>query len=372
MNPSMQLLFDSLQDAIFIVSASGEVLFANLPAQTVLPITLGKPLVADWMASQLVSIRRGYLRPPITFEIDTTGHSDTSARTDRLHVTMLPSPVPGDLIVVMRKTSTEQMYENVIGNLAEMLDSEFRAPMEKFLGAADQMLAQLGAEADKNPALRESLRKVVGMAATLTGLLKQIGLLASTYKASAIRGDERIPVAPLVADAVLSARSLLGERRIKISYCGLAESLPVIYGSRSFLVQALAGYLRHLVERLDHGANILISATLHGNFIRLAITNCRGIAPDQDELQVLPLLGASDSKLTKLLGLTLPICRRVLELSGGKIYVDKDEGKVGTLTFELPVGAPTGNVQELEMKQAHRYAEDLRALMQRGTAATRH
>ena len=372
MNLEMQLLFDSLKEAILIVAKTGAVLYANQPAQKILPLVIGQPLAAGWLSGQLKSIRRGYLKPPVTFEIDAPRNGAAAEQTDRLHVTLLTSPVPGDFIVVMQTTTTEQMYQNVISNLAEMLDSEFRAPMEKFLGSAADMLVRFEGQADKDWELRESVARVSRMGTELTALLQQIGLLASTYKASPMRGEDRIPVSELVADVVLGSTLLLRKRRINVSYCGLSDGLPVIYGSRNFLVQALAGYLRHLVERLDSGANILISAKPHGNFIRLAIANYEGIAPAGTEQQFLPLMAASDSKPANLLGLTLPICKRVLELNGGNLYFDKEEGKVGTITFELPVGAPANDSRQQEMKQAFRYAEDLCTLLRLDNSAPKH
>ncbi|MCX7161617.1 MAG: hypothetical protein NT083_01010 [Rhodocyclales bacterium] len=202
MNLEMQLLFDSLKEAIFIVAKTGAVLYANQPAQKILPLVIGQPLAAGWLSGQLKSIRRGYLKPPVTFEIDAPRNGAAAEQTDRLHVTLLTSPVPGDFIVVMQTTTTEQMYQNVISNLAEMLDSEFRAPMEKFLGSAADMLVRFEGQADKDWELRESVARVSRMGTELTALLQQIGLLASTYKASPMRGEDRIPVSELVADVV--------------------------------------------------------------------------------------------------------------------------------------------------------------------------
>ncbi|MEI7431159.1 MAG: ATP-binding protein [Betaproteobacteria bacterium] len=369
MNLNMQRLFDSLKDGLLIVSSDAlEVLYANQAARTILPLTIGKPLSGAWMHSQINAIQRGYLKPPLTFEIDLPRQNQAA---EQIQVTLLSSPVGSDFIAVLKNITADQMYENVISNLAEMLDCDFRAPMQDFLSAVNQMHALFEPKAEESWALREAVAEVSRQGDSLKGRLQQIGLLASTFKEAPMRGEERITVPKLINDILISTRSLLTEHGIRVSFSGISDKLPVIYGSRDFLVQALAGYLRHLIQQIDLGVNILVSAKIKGNFMLLSITNYgQSSPPDKSRHVLLPLLGAGKSQKCESLGLTLPLCKRVVELSGGSLQFGEDAGEVSKITFELPIGAPSTEKRELGLLQAQRYAQDFHTLMQRYTLST--
>jgi len=365
MNPNMHMLFDSLQDAILVVSANDRVAYANSAARKVLPLTIGEPLSIESVQGQINAVKRGYLRPPLSFEIDL----GTAPKAEQIRVTLLLSPKPSDFIVIMQKATAEIMYQNAIGNLAEMIDCSYDAPMERFLAAVATMLAQFEAKTGGQWALQEEAAKVSRLGTALTESLKTIVMLASAYKTSSMHGEERVLFSKLVADAVDASSGVLHARRLKISYCGLNDDLPVVFVSRHFLVQALAGYLRDLGGQLDPEESILISVKTNGNFIALSITsssaNFTSVTPERNGLNLIVPMRINKSKAHDMQALSLRICKRVIELHGGTVELCEKPGKASSITIELPVGAPFHDAHQLGMQQAYRYAEDMKSLLQR-------
>lgn len=369
MNRNIRILFDNLKDGLLIVSPAGEVQFANVAARSLVHVVIGKQLAGEWLRSQLMAIERGYLSPPLTFDLTVPGQTDAA---DRMRVTILPSPIGRDFVILMKNITAEQRYENVISNLAEMLDCEVSQPMQQFLEAAKQTVGLFKEASGSDWTLRESVAEIDRRAAVLARRLKQIGLLASAFKASPICGDDRIVVSELIIEAVATIKAQLLKRQIGLSYAGLLDGLPVIYGSRTFLVHALAGYLRHLVMQSDPGANILISARAKGNFMLLGITSFGQCAiPGGNARPFMPLLDNISGGGTEGLNLTLPLCKRVVELNGGHLRLEREGESVNRIVFELPIGAPAVDVRDLGLKQAERYAQDLLTMMQRGDIAQR-
>lgn len=361
----MAALFDSLQDALLIVSATGKTLYANPAALSVLPAPRGEQLSAEWLQSQIEAIRRGHLRPPLTFDIELARQS---APADLMRVTLLQSPAGGNLIVVMKNITTGRLHENMIGNLAEMLLSEFSAPMTQFLSALSDMQKEFERHAKGNWPLQSVVADVSRKGTSLEKLLKNITVLASTYKWEPMRSDDRILVTALVDDALHASKALLAERQIRVRFCGLDDRLPVIYGSRLFLAQALAGYLTHLIERIGRGVNILISAKAAGNVIFLTIANYGEIIPEKSSSVLLSLAGTGQPKPPKAMNLTLALCKRVVELNGGTLRFGRENDKISSITFELPVGAPAKAIGEScnecsILSQAMLYARDFAEVM---------
>lgn len=361
MNPHMKALFESLQEALLIVSATGETLYANPVAQEILQIPAGANYSSEWLQSQIRAIHQGYLKLPLTFQVELPRRSE---HADQMQVTLLQSPAGSNFILVMKNITAEQLYQNAVGNLAEMLHAEFGAPVKRFLAAVADTLAQFEIGAKGNRALQNAVAVVSREGASLERLLQKASLLAGTYKWFPMRDDQRVLVTSLVDDALLASQSLLVERGIQVRFCGLDDNLPVIYGSKMFLSQALAAYLDYFVERIGRGVNILISAKASGNVVLLTVTNYEDLLPGKSSSALLPLSGVVRSKSSKAVSIPLALCKRVVELNRGTLHFGRENGKVSSITFELPVGAPTKSFGEScdecsIASQAMQYARDL-------------
>lgn len=365
MNPHMKALFESLQEALLIVSATGETLYANPVAQEILQISAGANYSTEWLQSQIRAIRQGYLKLPLTFQVELPRRSE---HADQMQVTLLQSPAGSNFILVMKNITAEQLYQNAVGNLAEMVHSEFGAPVKRFLAAVADTLAQFENSAKGNLALQNAVAVVSREGASLERVLQKASLLAGAYRWFPMRDDQRVLVTSLVDDALLASQPLLVERGIQVRFCGLDDNLPVIYGSKVFLTQALAAYLAYLVERIGRGVNILISAKASGNVVLLTITNYGDLLPGKSSSARLPLSGMAGSKSIDTLDLPLALCKRVVELNGGSLRFGGKNGKVHSITFELPVGAPAKPYGEScdecpIASQAMQYARDLAELL---------
>jgi signal transduction histidine kinase len=361
MDQSVRLLFDLLSDALLLVSSTGVVLYANPAAQEIMPTTLGKPLSSDWLRSQITAVQRGYLKTPLTFDIDLSHDAEC---TDQVQVTLLPSPARSNFIVVMKSVNAKRLHANELGNLSEMLHTEIRAPMQQFLGSVAEMLSLFEQYDEQNWTLRNAVANVSRRSDNLVLRLRKISLLAATSKISPMSGEERIPLSEMVGDALFSIKTLLAERGIQFSYCGLEDRLPVVYGSRLFLTQALACYIRYLVERVSRGINILISAKLTSNSVLLSITNYGNLTPAQGVVTKLPATDSNSLRLLEAPDLTLALCKRVIKLNGGSLHFHREVGKTKEIVIEFPIGAPLSEHRELETQQTLRYAQDLNTLMQ--------
>jgi K+-sensing histidine kinase KdpD len=126
-----------------------------------------------------------------------------------------------------------------------------------------------------------------------------------------------------------------------------------------------------MVERIGPGVNILISAKSSGNVVLLTVTNYGETIPDKGIRAMLPLPDAAGSKPLEALNLTLSLCKRVVELHGGSLRLVRENGKVGSIVFELPVGAPArlsgDSCSECSIAlQAMQFARDLAEIMTDG------
>ncbi len=360
MNENVRLLFDNLRDGLLIVTSSDlRILYANPAARQLakLDIANGAP---EWLSTRITAIQNGYLTLPLAFELHP---GDGNAPSHLTCVTVLNSPVATDYIAILSRITATQDNRTAISNMAEMLDCELLRPMDDFLSAVEEMQKQLNDLPEDRLKIFSSVALVNRNAETLKDGFSQIQLMANAFKYNPIQSDDRIDLSSLIDDVLENVSRLLVARQVRVSFSGVNCSLPAIYASRRLLTHAISGYVRHLVSEIDSGVHILFSVRTNGYFALLTLNNFGRIAPTDKGGRRLPSFpGRSVTDENDGVPLSLTMCQRVIELCGGNLRLEKSEGMLTSITFELPIGSPR-NKNEEYIRQAQRYAEDLASLI---------
>lgn len=373
MSANLQVLVDSIDEGLLIVSAEGVVRLANQAATQVFPISLGKRLEIEEVQVQISAAARGYLRLPLEFEIDTVPKLGGS---DRVHLKLIESPVGGGYMLLLRNVSESARHEAIISNFANIVEAEIASPMTAFSRGLARLLVELVPDMEKREALSDEMHVLLRQGEALAGRVTQLATFAQLFSRSPILASERIPVMDLVSALLVRVRPLLEERDIKFHIAGVSHELPVIYGSRDWLVEALNGYIEHMLQHCRERSDLELQARPYGNFLSLQIRNHgRGLSTQSQTRSSQPTRQSASkpasAKATQQLGLGMALCKHVVELHRGSMKLKDEDGDITAFVLELPAGAPSESINpNLGAEQARRYAEDLTRLMQRQRQAS--
>lgn len=368
MSANLQVLVDSVSDGLLIVSPEGLVRLTNQAATELLPIILGKRFPAEEAMVQISAVARGYVRLPVEFEIDSPLQTKAG---DRLAVKLMDSPVGGGYLVLVRNVSEAARYETIISNFANLMAVELGQPMGDLAHQLSRLLVDIVPDLEKREALSDEMRAIVRQGEEMAGRVSQLATFAQVFSKSPILASERIPVMELVSTLLTRVRPLLEERNIKFNIAGVSQELPVIYGSRDWLVEALFGYIEHMVLHCRVRSDLELQARPYGNFVSLQIRNHgRGLHKAAEPRNSLPFGQRAPGKNAAAgqhgLGLGMALCRHIVELHRGSMKLTDEDGDITAFVLELPAGAPPESINPtLGTEQARRYAEDLTRLMQR-------
>lgn len=359
MNKNVRLLFDNLRDGLLIVSSSNlRILYAN-PAARQMAMLEAADVAPEWLSAQIDSIQNGYLTLPLTLDLSLGGGGHPMC------VTVLNSPVATDYLVILGNATALRDHRTANSNTAEMIDCELLGPMDDFLCAVNDMQAQLNGVPREDLKIYSAVVSVNRNAEALKDSLSRIRLMAQAFKYNPILSDDRIGLSMLIDDVLENVKKLLISRQVRVSFAGINGNLPVIYASRTLLTHAISGYVRYLISEVDSGVHILFSVRTNGYFVLLTLNNFGRIPPTKNAGRRFP------SRMEKLVSdendsipLSLSMCQRVIELCGGNLRLEKSEGLLTSITFELPIGSPKNHKEEY-VRQAQRYAEDLASLIKR-------
>ncbi len=150
-----------------------------------------------------------------------------------------------------------------------------------------------------------------------------------------MNAPENIPFDELVREALDIVQGQLEDRGVTVQ---IQPNLPVISGDRPRLIEVIQNLLDNAAKYIGDQPNPRIEIGQRGEengqpafFVR---DNGIGIAPEFHE-RVFGLFDKLDVK-TEGTGVGLALVKRIVEVHGGRIWIESEMGKGSTFYFTLP------------------------------------
>jgi signal transduction histidine kinase len=122
----------------------------------------------------------------------------------------------------------------------------------------------------------------------------------------------------------------------------LDTRLPPFSGDRDKLTQVVANLLNNAVKYSPDGGDIVITSRAEPGFVQIAVED-HGLGIPEDALErVFERYSRVESSATRHIqgtGLGLPIVRQIVEMHGGRAWVESAVGKGSTFRFTVPLAA---------------------------------
>ena len=151
---------------------------------------------------------------------------------------------------------------------------------------------------------------------------------------------EKIQLDDLIKDALELVHGRIEERGVivEIAPVGTHPNLPAIYGDRQRLVEVLQNLIDNAVKYMGNQPAPRIEIGWKGNEENLSVffvkDNGIGISPEHHE-RIFGLFNKLDAK-SEGTGVGLSLVKRIIEIHGGRIWVDSEAGRGATFYFSLP------------------------------------
>ena len=248
-------------------------------------------------------------------------------------------------IVERQKAETELARNNeerlrIRGDFLSHVSHELRSPLGVVYQFVTILLDELGGplSPDQREYLDITLRNINQLKYMIDDLLEasraDVGKL--TVRRSTILLND------VISQAVKSQRSVAAEKNISLE-CKISDDLPVVYADPARVAQILTNLLDNAAKFSPPKSTITLQAGVFSNdanFVCISLTDCGcGIKPQHAE-RIFDRLYQEKNTIEASrqgLGLGLYICKQLVNLHGGSIWVETTEGIGSTFHFTLPI-----------------------------------
>jgi signal transduction histidine kinase len=216
------------------------------------------------------------------------------------------------------------------------MSHELRTPLNAILGYAELILDNVyGDTADR---MREVLERVQKNGRHLLGLINDVLDLSKIEAGQLVLSTTDYSIKDVVHSVYGAVEALASGKNIALKV-ELASDLPAACGDERKVTQVLLNLVGNAIKFTDAG-EVAIRASAADGVITVAVRDTGPGISDADQAKIFEEFQQADSSITRKkggTGLGLAIAKHIIELHGGRLWVESRLGRGATFSFTLPM-----------------------------------
>ena len=221
------------------------------------------------------------------------------------------------------------------------ISHELRTPLNAILGYNQLMLNNIYGEPSDR--MRAVLTRVQSNGKHLLKLINDVLDLSKIEAGQLTLSLTDYSIKQVVQNVSAAVEPLLTEKKLGFKF-EVPSDLPPGWGDERRLTQVLLNLVGNAIKFTEVGEVMIKVSAADGAFIVSVCDTGPGIDP-ADQGRIFEEFQQADSSITKKTGgtgLGLSIARHIIEMHGGRIWVESSLGKGATFFFTVPVRAQQG------------------------------
>jgi signal transduction histidine kinase len=216
------------------------------------------------------------------------------------------------------------------------MSHELRTPLNAILGYTELILDQIYGETPDR--MRGVLDRVQSNGKHLLGLINDVLDLSKIEAGQLVLSLTDYSIKEVVNSVFAAVESLANAKKLALTVEVLPD-LPVGRGDERRLTQVLLNLVGNAIKFTDTGEVAIKAAAVNGSYTVSVRDTGPGIN-ESDQVKIFEEFQQADSSPTKVkggTGLGLSIARRIVEMHGGRIWVESKIGQGATFFVTVPV-----------------------------------
>jgi signal transduction histidine kinase/ActR/RegA family two-component response regulator len=219
------------------------------------------------------------------------------------------------------------------------MSHELRTPLNAVIGFSEVLLDRMFG--DINPRQEEYLRDIWNSGKHLLQLLSEILDLSKVEAGRMELETEQFSVGDAIDYAVSMVRERADRRGLQL-IVNVDDGLGVVEADELRFKQVVLNLLSNAVKFTPEGGVVTVAATQSDETVSVTVTDTgMGVAPeDRERIFESFQQGRRGVSTQEGTGLGLTLCRRIVGLMGGRMWLDSEVGIGSTFGFTIPGRSP--------------------------------
>jgi PAS domain S-box-containing protein len=218
------------------------------------------------------------------------------------------------------------------------MSHELRTPLNAIIGFSEVLLEEMFG--GLNAKQRDYLDDVCASGRHLLSLINDV-LDLSKIEAGRMELDAvDVDLAAAIGEALALVRERAGRKGLELAV-DVDGAAPAIRADERKLKQVLLNLLSNAIKFTPAGGRVTVTAAPADGAVTVSVRDTGiGIAPEDRAAVFEEFRQVGGPAQQEGTGLGLALCRKFVELHGGRIWVESDVGRGSTFSFTLPLATP--------------------------------
>jgi signal transduction histidine kinase len=216
------------------------------------------------------------------------------------------------------------------------MSHELRTPMNAILGYTELIMDHIYGEVPEK--ISEVLERVQQSGHHLLDLINDVLDISKMEAGQLTLALNDYSLAEVVQTVFSAVESLAVEKGLALTV-SLPPDLPLGKGDERRLTQVLLNLLGNAIKFTEVGA-VQVRATAADGAFTVAVSDTGPGISEADQQKIFEAFQQADSSITRKkggTGLGLSIVKRIVEMHGGRVWVESRQGRGSTFWFTLPI-----------------------------------
>ena len=244
------------------------------------------------------------------------------------------------VVTVLRDITREREIAQAKSDFVSIVAHELRTPMTSIKGYTDLVLS--GVVGELSESQKNFLEVVKSNTDRLSTLVAELLDLSRIEAGRVVLKLESFELGLVVDNVVASLRGLAEECQVVIN-TQVPSGLPSINADQDRVVQVLTNLVSNACSYTPAGGSIVISVRRVDSMLQTDITDT-GIGIPRNQMdRIFERFERGEHDLVRQrsgTGLGLPIAKSIVEMHGGRIWVESKVDQGSTFSFTLPIHQP--------------------------------
>jgi signal transduction histidine kinase len=211
---------------------------------------------------------------------------------------------------------------------------ELRTPLGLILGHSTFLRELVGNE------YQEQVDAIIRNASRLKEIIESLSSVDNYQTGGASLRSRKVSVKRIIEDVSASFRDMAVQKAITLKMDVKRDQDLLVDADGSKIAIVLSNLVKNALTFTNHGGYVNIRGELDANFIKVTVQDNGVGIPPQDLPHIFERFYQVESHLTRKhggMGLGLSVAKVMIEMHGGRIWAESDEGGGSTFIFLLPL-----------------------------------